>query len=280
VLFQAFGLEGFLMQSSAKFRSRGTIIVLSLALSAIAPTAKAATLTGAIDLTAGTYSGNLWNAPDVASFIRTPVDAFQVDGYYETVVKLNFAPAPDTLFKLAAFDVFYDASPQGMSVNIGDSISNNGHNGDAGTQSNDAEMQIGANPNDFASDAFDDLRVFGNDYVEGKLLHAPDLVGPGTKLSLTVSDNHLGWNNSAGTSGSLESPYLYALNGQPDFEGEENYDIFAAFNRSIGSANRWGSGVSRVEIKLSTPEPSTTLSLLALGSFGIASLVKRHSETT
>lgn len=58
----------------------------------------------------------------------------------------------------------------------------------------------------------------------------------------------------------LDSSYLYALNGQPDSEGPVNYDIYAGFNRTIYSAGRNGTGLTKVTIKLS-PEDSCEIDL-------------------
>jgi hypothetical protein len=237
----------------------------------------AGTLTGTIDMKTGNYWGELWQRSDLVSFVQSPVNQYP-DDYYETVLKLNLDPAK-SLFNAAIFDIQYDANPWGWSVNIGDSRSNNGYKGDGGDQSNDAELQIGANINDYPS--HNDMFVYGNDnYKDGQpLVKVPDIVSQGSTLSLTVFNNQIQWNNHSGNSGNLNSPYLYALDGQSDFEGPVNYDIFAAFNRSIDGIYRPGSGVSQVKITLSTPEPSVTFGLLGLSSLGAVSLLKsKHKK--
>lgn len=125
-----------------------------------------------------------------------------------------------------------------------------------------------------------DLFVYGNDEypLAEPLFTMPDLVSKDTKVTLTVSNKFLGWNNHSGTSGHLNSPYLYALDGQPDTEGLVNYDIYAAFNRSI-SSSRPGSGVSKVTIYVSTPEPAATVGLFSMAILGGGSLLKRkHNQ--
>jgi len=174
--------------------------------------------------------------------------------------------------------------PTGVTVNIGDSRTNNGFSGDGATQSNDAEIEIGF-PLNLTSPVFNDdtLGIHGNDIFPGTppapgeapvLIPVIDFVNDSPVVNLTVADQFFAWDNNAGVSGSLNSPFLYALNGQPDSEGPVNYDIFAGFNRVISSNSRIGAGVGEVTICLRTsdedgcfatvPAP-TTLSLLAVG---------------
>jgi len=243
---------------------------------------------GTIDLKTGDISGSF--PSDLISFVQQPVDVLSPysqapDGYYETVLKLTLDPANNPYYETVIFDVEYDGDPLGMSVNIGDSATNNGHGGDAATQSNDAEMQIGVSPSAFGMNhpQQNDLLVFGNDYYRSQpdhidpLFSVPDLVSNGTKITLTVSNESLGWDNHSGTSGHFKSPYLYALNGQPDDEGSVNYDVYAAFNRSM-SSSRSGSGVSKVTIYVSTPEPAATVGLFSMAILGGGSLLKRKQN--
>ncbi len=150
------------------------------------------------------------------------------NGYYETVLKLTLDPTNNPSYKTAVFDVEYDGNPLGISVNIGDSKKNDGRGGDAGNQSNDAEMQIGVNHFIFPMNdsGQNDLLVFGNDYYtpqknEDQLLSVYDLVSNGTKITLKVSNKLLEWDNHSGASGHLFSPYLYALAGQPVFTSSD-----------------------------------------------------------
>ncbi|MCE7983505.1 MAG: VWA domain-containing protein [Caldilinea sp. CFX5] len=151
-----------------------------------------------------------------------------------------------TGYARARFDITYSGAPSGWSVNLGDSISNQGSGGDMGTQSNDAEVQILAG----------DLLVYGNDNTpidqtgDGRRLlsRRNDAVRAGETISLEVSDQHLGI-SAAGGIEVFDSPYLFALNGQPDREGEVNYSLYLGFNRSINGGHD-GTGVARVIITL------------------------------
>ena len=70
----------------------------------------------------------------------------------------------------------------------------------------------------------------------------------GSSSAPEVVDCYLGWDG--GQSGELQSDHLYCLDGQPDSEGPVNYDVYAAFNRTIGAAWRNGSGVTKVTVIL------------------------------
>lgn len=142
-----------------------------------------------------------------------------------------------------SFRVTYGSTPTGWTVNIGDSSTNDGYGGDSGTQSNDAEMQI----------VNSSMMVYGNDYntppggglfPSGKSL----ALNAQYNVTLTVRNNYLGWENYACSNCSITSPFLYALDGRPDIEGPINYDIYAAFNRTIYDSTRSGTGVSTVQI--------------------------------
>ncbi|HSH05825.1 MAG TPA: carboxypeptidase regulatory-like domain-containing protein [Anaerolineae bacterium] len=195
-----------------------------------------------IDLT-NNNSNNCSNL-DALTFILSPENN-------ETVFKLNLQPN-----QKAVFTVDFDDASSGWLVNIGDSATNNGYGGDDGTQSNDSELQIRnsmmsiyANQTVPPAETTDDLY---------HLLSVPNLINNGMTLQLEVSNEHLFWDNNNDITAELNSPYIYALNGQTDSEGSINYDIFASFNRSINSAWRTGSGVSQVTVDIVTYVPKVS----------------------
>ncbi|PYQ11732.1 MAG: hypothetical protein DMH00_07515 [Acidobacteria bacterium] len=154
-----------------------------------------------------------------------------------TVLKVTLNPSV-TGFSRAVFDVTYGGAPSGWTVNIGDSATDNGFGGDSATQSNDAEMQV----------LNTSLSVYGNDATPPAVRNMMNLfnaVAAGSHLTLDVRNNYLGF----GT-GDLRSERLYALAGQADTEGPVNYDIFAAFNRTVYDASRNGTGVTQVIVTL------------------------------
>lgn len=182
------------------------------------------------------------------NFIVPPEDSNN-DSWLEAVIKINLNdPSINNPYDAVEFQIEYDADPLGMTnVNIGDSQTNNGGGGDGGTQSNDAELNIGRQEGDVK-----DLFIFAHDNAPSPLLKSvPGFVpGQGSQINVTVKNDFLAWNNNQGISGSLSSPFLYALNGQSDSEGPVNYNIFAAFNRVIAGRYRLGSGVGKVTVRL------------------------------
>ena len=164
----------------------------------------------------------------------------------QAVLMLTLDPRR-TGYTRAAFEVFYNETPQGWTVNIGDSQTNNGHGGDGATQSNDAEavMLEGS------------LIVYANDYVPSRhttdghreFAYYDDMVRGEESIYFEVSNQTFMFDSPGGNE-TLSSQYLYALSGQSDREGRTNYDIFAAFNRTVSDAGRSGVGASRVILTL------------------------------
>lgn len=130
----------------------------------------------------------------------------------------------------------------GWSLNIGDSRTNNGYSGDSGTQTNDSELQIlNSQLSLWASDRFGPK--------EGRRLElVEDFVRPGQTVELLISDQRVVW-SSPQAQGELESPYLFALNGQMEQEGEINYDLFLGLGRVVAGTSRSGSGITSVEVE-------------------------------
>ncbi|MBW4519623.1 MAG: hypothetical protein KME16_07970 [Scytolyngbya sp. HA4215-MV1] len=179
------------------------------------------------------------------------------DGWFETVLKIKNVnnPAVAHAPRKVKFLITYTDTPFGLTVNIGDSETNDGFSGDGATQSNDAEIQIGNLPDPFFSDTFPNLFVYGRDGTVEKLGQAQleqvyDVASKNATTVLTVSNQGLDYVHNDTVSGAIRSSQLFALNGQPDTEGPVNYDIYAAFNRSIGSAFRSGKGVAQVQVCL------------------------------
>src|SRR5262245_32478536 len=93
--------------------------------------------------------------------VEVPPSDTNGDGWRETVLRINLNdPSISNPYYEADFRIEYDAAPTGMSVNIGDSRTNDGFGGDAGTQSNDAEINIGKSP---SGGNVNDLYILGKD---------------------------------------------------------------------------------------------------------------------
>lgn len=155
-------------------------------------------------------------------------------------LQINLDPAQ---YSAVAFEITYVGNPTGWTVNIGDSLSNAGSGGDAGHQSNNAELSINEG----------DLSIYGNEQTPGTsalLFHAGQFVRANSTVTIEVTNQTVRWGYDS-LSQQISSAYLYALNGQPDSRGLSNNTIYASFNRVIDNNKvRNGSGVSRIVIKL------------------------------
>lgn len=164
----------------------------------------------------------------------------------QAMVKLNLDPRIAE-YKRVRLDVTLGDASDGVSVHIGDSASNFGRGGDRGDQSNNAEAVL----------VEGDLLVYGNDdtpsgqALDGRRLLAgyDQLVQTGETLSFELSNGRLGINGPSGIE-LVESPYLFALDGQRDRVGASNYELYVAFNRTIAVDDWIGSGVEKVTITL------------------------------
>ncbi|MCA9791077.1 MAG: hypothetical protein KC910_04750 [Candidatus Eremiobacteraeota bacterium] len=158
------------------------------------------------------------------------------------VLELRLDGSP---YRAARFRIEYgQGEPQAWTVNIGDSVSNNGYGGDGATQSRDCELQV----------AGDTLAIYGSDAMDGQerlLKKVPDFAQASRTIEFVVANEYLSWTSRRGTD-SMTSPYLFALAGQSDQEGEPNQTIYAAFNRTISGGGRTGSGVTAVTVELLT----------------------------
>lgn len=181
------------------------------------------------------------------------------DDYWESVVRINLDP--NLGCGCAVFVVTYD-DPSGFTVDLGDSPTNDGWGGDAGTTPLAAEAHV-LNEN---------LYVYTS-AVAGKvdqilLVTLPGL--PGRSLILKVCDEAFAFELEKrpaettllhGVMSSLFTQRLFAIGGQSasgDREGPRTieYDLYAAFNRVIHvrggapASGRTGKGVRRAAIYL------------------------------
>ncbi|SHJ42559.1 hypothetical protein SAMN02745163_01935 [Clostridium cavendishii DSM 21758] len=143
-------------------------------------------------------------------------------------------PTGGTKFTKASYEFAFGANPTGFLVNIGDSSTNNGYGGDAGTQSNDSELQIENGT----------LSIYASDAGGGKLLFSePNCAPANGRIRIEIYNNTVTYfNYTTGVVKTWTSPYIFALNGQADSEGPINYKVYTATNNVI-SGGRPGSGV-------------------------------------
>ncbi|MCP4709235.1 MAG: PKD domain-containing protein, partial [Planctomycetes bacterium] len=199
------------------------------------------------------------------SFVSEPVN-------HQAVAKITLDPSSG--YTKVAFDVTYNGSSTGWTVNIGDSPSNNGYGGDSGDTWNGAEMQIVNSKMSIYS-----LALGSGD--SPLLLDVDNIVTQGDTVSFEVSNHHFAWTSPNATD-ELNSPRLYILDGTPDAGfNTVDYDIYAAFNRVIGSTRRSGSGASSVRVKL-FKEPLVEPLVLTPKEFGSDELelkLSSHAQT-
>jgi hypothetical protein len=265
---------------------RKRAVVLATLIFCYGPAAQAAVMYS-LDL----HASSLPASP--SPFISTVVGPQDTnfDGWFESVLRVNVGdPGLGNPADVLELLLSYDATPRGVSINVGDSATNNGFDGDSATQSNDAEVQIGSAVPPQGLPESRDLAVFGNDLApSGLTFGVPDLASSGSKILLTVSDQTIGWSNFGLLQGEFVSPYLFALAGQNDSEGPVNYDIFVGLNRSIASFDRIGSGLATIDLCLRTQSeescfapptpiplpPGLPLIVTALVSLGLAKVTVR-----
>lgn len=162
----------------------------------------------------------------------------------QAVVKLNLDPRR-TGYVRVRFDVQYNDVPSGVSVHLGDSAFGDGWGGDGGEPGRNAEAVL----------IDGDLLVYGSDGVPAgqaldgrrELAEYKDVVRADETIALEVSSGRLGINGPAGIE-LVESPYLFALGGQPERAGTQNYELYAAFNRAIAADDWPSTGVAAVTI--------------------------------
>lgn len=167
----------------------------------------------------------------------------------QLLLKLTLNPF-ETGYSQADLAVTYRGEPTNWTINIGDSQTNNGYGGDSGRQSNDAELQI----------VNGQLAIYGNEGTPASewldenphlLWLVDDFVAADETVHFQISNQSVGWVDGTGVNGRFEHANLFALARQPDSEGDPNYDIYAAFNRTIASSTDWGEGVEWVTLTFS-----------------------------
>lgn len=141
---------------------------------------------------------------------------------------------------------YFSAPAKGWSLNLGDSISNNGWGGDARTDFHDAEVQIleGAF-SIYASDAVGDAPPF--DGGKRFLKTWPKVATAGQTVTFEVADGQVRLLGSEGESETFRHDALFALKGQPDQDGNANFDLYLGVNRTV-SRGRSGSGIGKLEL--------------------------------
>ena len=137
----AFHLRGItpedIMRDLNRARSIGYVIVALVVTTILPGHAHAGSLTFKVNLQTGVGDSAV---PPYITY-ESPIQDANGDGWDETVLKITLNGSP---YNQAMFQVQYTAPLTGdVNVNIGDSRTNDSGGGDAGTQSNDAEVHVG-----------------------------------------------------------------------------------------------------------------------------------------
>ncbi|KAK7477411.1 hypothetical protein BaRGS_00031313, partial [Batillaria attramentaria] len=175
------------------------------------------------------YAGITWEVPLSTSGSQCTCDK-------RGVLKLTFNTRER---RCAEITMLFENSNE-WSFNIGDSRTNNGYAGDAGTQSNDAEVNSRSKT----------IMVFGRDNPSGgsygNQAQQPNFLDGVVRM--TVADNHFRADNGDSIV-SVNNDRLFRLNGQADSEGPVNHDVYVGLNRVVQSTSRVGTGLCWVGVK-------------------------------
>ncbi|XP_060598968.1 uncharacterized protein LOC132752638 [Ruditapes philippinarum] len=139
---------------------------------------------------------------------------------------------------------FSDGTRSGWMFNVADSETNNGWGGDGSTQSHDSEVQ----------GVTSSIAVYGDDQCpDGSIRHvrsyANSLNHSVSMANLWIRNNYLKITNDHGMLHSECHKCLFAPNGQPDDEGQENEDIYIGANRVVDGAYRAGVGLCSIKLR-------------------------------
>lgn len=172
------------------------------------------------------------------AFIRAGALTVESHRANRTLLKLTLDPF-ETGYNAADFAITFNDAPLGWAVNIGDAAQNDGHGTGSTRATHDAEIALYNG----------DLTLYGNDNAPARpLWSAADFAAEGETIHLLVRNQAMGWVAGNGESSYIEDNNLFALARQPDEQGSPNYDIYAAFNRTIAYDDEAGAGVDTVTI--------------------------------
>ncbi len=178
-------------------------------------------------------TGASWSpSPVPAITFKTPPHAI-AGGWQAACVRIDLGRE----FKQANIVVEYEGVPEGYTLNVGDSPTNDGWSGDAGTAAC-AELQVGAQT----------MKVWGKPYGSTPACHVfgtQNYVLEDGSLKVVVRDKFVSVGQPYFP---MQDPELYQL---PDASSKDGSAIYAAFNSVIRErSDRFGKGLRRVMITL------------------------------
>jgi hypothetical protein len=213
-------------------------LALGLCLTAGAAGAACPTAPFFIDLKSGVVGtlGGPNAQVTVSGFINSP--AAGCAGWKEAVLKINLAGC--TRANLVAE---YEGLPRAWTLDLGDSPTNDGYAGDAGSTPNNAEMWI-----------LDETLAVANAGNNPAVINNPILFQhvslTDSAMKFVVKNQYLSWGQPYGY---LQTPATHELFAIPDNASADGSNIYAGLNRVIFNApanGRRGCGLRRVLVTL------------------------------
>lgn len=176
------------------------------------------------------------------------------------VVSIDLRPAGKTKYTSAMFSIYNQGGYSGYMLNIADSSTCNGGGGDGRTQTHDSEVDIQNNV----------MRIYQSDLGNGAKVQLPsdgdsdayaryNFFYNGERKRMRIDNNRVSWWAGYGMEETAETVLhrnIFALDGQDDPEGPENYKIYAGINRTVGASYRSGTGITTVYVYVEGEVPS------------------------
>jgi len=166
----------------------------------------------------------------------TPNPDPECQGWFSALVKISI---PEGCSR-AHIWLEYEGMPTGWTVNIGDTLTNNGFGGDQGEPDSEAELQV----------LDETLSVYSVATSPGvvDLLAQEDMGLTDGALQICVGDQFVSWGQPFTA---LETPSSELLFKLPDPASAEPNTVYLGVNRVVAGTNRRGCGVRRVLISFS-----------------------------
>ncbi|MBN1695907.1 MAG: hypothetical protein JW881_00215 [Spirochaetales bacterium] len=170
-------------------------------------------------------------------------------------VDVNLRPGGYTWYGGAVVDVKSSADASGWRVNIGNSPTNNGYGGDAGTTSYDSELQL-------LNDTFS---LYENDYGGSDCIRSISDWGNERRYKFRIANNSLGC-YKYDASGTCRG--AFGIMGSNIFNLNENagYIFHVGINRTITSS-RYGEGMYDLSITLMDPRTAVYLAVTSVANY-------------
>ena len=196
-------------------------------------------------------SGEFYIAPESGIYWKVQPPLIRYPSRYtcnlQGVLKITFPFSINQMQRrFLRIDFFLDSQATGWNYHIGDSKTNSGFGGDAGTTSNDAEVH-NLNKDWFVYS--NELPGYQDYTTSGFLVDRVNNVVT-NRVTIIIGDEYVEFDNNRGIRRRYRSEYLFTLSGQKPTVGVVDYDIFVAMNRVIKPyVSRTGIGLCGVEIR-------------------------------